>query len=56
MFFRRKDLADVEAIFRDQGLSLDRHFVRQKLIELVGESDERLAALDAIEHDVDASA
>jgi hypothetical protein len=56
MFFRRKDLADVEAIFRDQGVSLDRHFVRQKLVELVGESDERLAALDAIEHDVDAPA
>jgi hypothetical protein len=54
MFFRRKDLADVEAVLRDQGTSLDRQFVRRQLIELLGLEDERLAALDAIEHDVDA--
>jgi len=53
MFFRRKDLADVEAVLRDQGGSFDRAFVRRKLIELVGAEDERLAALDAIERDVD---
>lgn len=52
MFFRRKDLADVEAILRDQGASIDRRFVRQKLIDLVGVDDERLAALDAIERDL----
>jgi hypothetical protein len=52
MFFRRKDLADVEAILRDQGGSIDRRFVREKLIELVGAEDERLAALDAIEQDL----
>jgi hypothetical protein len=53
MFFRRKDLADVEAVLRDQRASLDRQFVRRQLIELVGADDERLAALDAIERDVD---
>jgi hypothetical protein len=36
MFFRRKDLADVEALLRDQGVSVDRTFIRAKLIELVG--------------------
>ena len=54
MFFRRKDLADVEAILRDQKASLDSRFVRRQLIELVGADDERLAALDAIERDIDA--
>jgi predicted nucleotidyltransferase len=55
MFFRRKDLADVEAILRDQQSSLDRQFIRRQLIELVGAEDERLVALDTIERDVDAS-
>jgi predicted nucleotidyltransferase len=55
MFFRRKDLADVEAILRDQQSSLDRQFIRRHLIELVGAEDERLVALDTIERDVDAS-
>lgn len=54
MFFRRKDLADAEAILRDQGAALDRHFVRATLTELLGPEDERLAALDAIGRDVDA--
>lgn len=54
MFFRRKDLADVEALLREQGAALDRHFVRRTLIELVGADDERVAALDAIVRDVDA--
>jgi len=53
MFFRRKDLADVEAVLRDQGASLDRQFVRRQLIELVGLEDERLAALEEIERDAD---
>lgn len=52
MFFRRKDLADVEAILRDQGNAVDRDFVRQRLVELVGADDERLRALKDIERDV----
>ncbi len=54
MFFRRKDLADVEAVLRDQRGSLDRSFVRSRLIELVGADDERIHALGEIERDVDA--
>ena len=53
MFFRRKDLADVEALLRELGPAIDRGFVRAKLVELVGADDERLAALGAIEADVD---
>jgi hypothetical protein len=55
MFFRRKDLADVEAMLRDQGESFDREFVRRALVGLVGEEDERVAELAAIARDVDAS-
>ena len=55
MFFRRKDLADVEAVLRDQGPALDRDFIRRTLIALVGEADERMRELSAIERDVDAS-
>ncbi len=55
MFFRRKDLADVEAVLREQGQSLDRSFVRAKLIELVGAEDERVRELAVIERDVDAA-
>lgn len=55
MFFRRKDLADVEAVLRDQGPSFDRHFVRGKLVELVGGEDDRIAAFAEIERDVDTS-
>lgn len=55
MFFRRKDLADVEAVLRDQGASFDRDYVRGTLTELVGRDDERLSALDSIERDVDTS-
>jgi len=53
MFNRRKDLADVEAVMVEQGPQLDRAYVRQTLAELVGPDDERLAALDAIERDID---
>ncbi len=55
MFFRRKDLADVEAVMREQGALLDRRFVRQKLVDLSGESDERIAAWDQLDSDVPAS-
>jgi hypothetical protein len=55
MFFRRKDLADVEAIYRDQGAALDRNQVRRTLLEPVGDEDPRLDALAAIERDVDST-
>ena len=52
MFFRRKDLADVEAVVRDQRELLDRAFVRSKLVGLVGEDDPRVGAWDEIVRDV----
>jgi len=55
MFFRRKDLADVEALVREQGADLDRDFVRRTLVELVGTDDERVSTFDAIVRDVDAA-
>lgn len=53
MFYRRKDLADVEALLAEQGAGIDRSYVRRTLAELVGPEDERVAALRTIEHDVD---
>lgn len=55
VFFRRKDLADVEAVLRDQR-DLDRDFVRRTLTGLVGGDDERLTVLAEIERDVDLGA
>ena len=55
MFFRRKDLADLEAMLRQLGSAIDRRFVRATLIGLVGADDERVVALDAVERDVDAA-
>jgi hypothetical protein len=46
MFFRRKDLADAEAVLRDQGTALDRMKVRDRLVKLVGEEDERVHTWD----------
>jgi hypothetical protein len=46
MFFRRKDLADVEQILRQQGTHLDRAFVRNELVKLYGQRDPRIGAWD----------
>jgi len=43
MFFRRKDLADLEQILRAQGKSLDRDWVRTWLEEIFGKRDPRVA-------------
>jgi hypothetical protein len=48
MFFRRKDLADAEAVLRDQGTALDRRKVRERLVKLVGEEDERVRVWDQL--------
>ncbi len=48
MFFRRKDLADAEAVLRDQGTALDRSKVRTRLVKLVGDADERVHAWDEL--------
>jgi hypothetical protein len=43
MFFRRKDLADVEQILRLQGEQLDRAWVTQELVQLYGRRDPRIS-------------
>jgi hypothetical protein len=52
MFFRRKDLADAEAVLRDQGSALDRKVVRRRLVKLAGKNDERIRAWDDLIRDV----
>lgn len=48
MFFRRKDLADAEAVLRDQGSALDQRKIRARLVKLVGEEDDRVRAWDQL--------
>jgi len=48
MFFRRKVLADVEQILRAQGPGFDRAWVRERLAEMYGLRDPRLAAWDTL--------
>ena len=47
LFFRPKDLIDVERMLTVRGTDFDRGLVRRALVEMLGE-DERLAAWDAI--------
>ena len=48
MFFRRKDLADVEQLLRVQGSAFERDWVRDQLVELFGRRDPRVAAWDEL--------
>jgi hypothetical protein len=43
MFFRRKDIADVEQLLRVQGNALDRNWVLSRLIEIYGDRDPRVS-------------
>jgi hypothetical protein len=52
MFFRRKDLADVEQILRSQGRQFDRTWVRDRLVEMYGARDPRLAAWDELVREI----
>jgi hypothetical protein len=54
MFFRRKDLADVEQILRTQAAQLDRAWVREQLVEIYGSPDPRLAAWDELAREIPA--
>ena len=42
MFFRRKDLTDIESILLAQGASLNRPWIEKSLIELYGQRDPRI--------------
>jgi len=54
MFFRRKDLADVEQILQTQGRQFDRTWVREQLAAMYGARDPRLSAWDEIVREVPA--
>lgn len=48
MFFRRKDVADVERIVQVQGERLDRVWIRERLVEIYGARDPRIAQWDEL--------
>lgn len=54
MFFRRKDVADVEQILRTQGAQLDRTWVRNQLADMYGARDPRLAAWEDLVREIPA--
>ena len=51
MFFRPKDLLDVEKLIEVQGKSLDLAYIRDWIVEMMGEVDERTVALDKLIRD-----
>jgi len=48
LFFRTKDIADLERLIAVQGAALDRAYIRSWLVKMMGESDERVARWDAL--------
>jgi hypothetical protein len=54
MFFRRKDLADIEQILRAQGPRFDRAWVREQLAGMYGARDPRLSAWDDLVREIPA--
>jgi hypothetical protein len=48
MFFRRKDVVDVERLLRDGGGEFDRKWVRAQLVEIFGARDPRISAWDEL--------
>jgi hypothetical protein len=52
MFFRRKDFADIEQMLRTGGTHFDRAWVRERLIEIYGARDPRLAQWDELAAEV----
>ena len=53
LFFRAKDVADVERLARFQGERLDRAYVRRWLVEMVGEDDDRVQTWDRVTRESD---
>ena len=52
MFFRRKDLADVEQVLQTQGAQFDRLWVREQLAGMYGARDPRLSAWDDLVREI----
>lgn len=46
MFFRSKDIVDVEQILRIQGAALDCDWIRERLVEIYGSRDPRISRWD----------
>ena len=55
LFFRTKDLLDVERLVAVGGAAFDRAYVRRSLVDIVGADDERLPRWDRLVADVEAS-
>ena len=53
MFFRRKDLADVEQLLRMGGDTLDRDWVRTQLLDIYGGRDPRISQWDDLAGEVE---
>lgn len=53
MFFRRKDVVDVERLLRDGGPEFDRAWVRAQLVEIFGARDPRIPAWDELVAEVE---
>ncbi|MGO8747399.1 MAG: hypothetical protein ACLQNE_15555 [Thermoguttaceae bacterium] len=53
MFFRRKDLADVEQILRTQRAGFDRAWVQEQLVEMYGVRDPRVAEWDELVREIE---
>jgi hypothetical protein len=48
LFFRPKDILDLEKLVAIQGKGLDAHYVRRWLVEMMGESDPRVVTWDGL--------
>jgi hypothetical protein len=48
LFFRPKDLLDIERLIRFRGDSLDRAYVRRWIVDMMGDSDERTLAWERL--------
>jgi hypothetical protein len=53
LFFRTKDILDVERLVAFGGAGFDRDYVRRWLVDLIGVGDERIARWDRLLEDVD---
>jgi hypothetical protein len=53
LFFRTKDIADLERLVEIRGPLLDTSWVRQRLVEIVGEDDERIIRWDRMVDETD---
>jgi hypothetical protein len=48
LFFRAKDISDIQRLVAFQGESLDHGYIRRWLVDTVGEGDERVSTWDAL--------